>query len=85
MQSQRGNSAGGANPFSWHEYDHLPAVVRHVMQHAAVELGTRRARVQIGSGMDPRACAKLELAVAEAARRRLLRECWPPGHPELTQ
>jgi hypothetical protein len=80
-----GNAAGGANPFSWSQYDKLPPVVRRAIQIAPVQLGTARATYAILEGTAAALVARLELQIAERARRRLLRQYWPAGHPELPE
>lgn len=77
------NAAGGRNFFLWAEYDRLPDLVRVAMTEAGVSLGTRRATSRLAQGLAPRDVAAGEIVVARAAIQRLLREAWPPGHPDL--
>jgi hypothetical protein len=77
------NGSKGRNLFLWSEYDRLPALVRLAMSECGVSLGTRRATVRLARGMQARHVAAAELNVARAAVQDLLREAWPPGHPDL--
>lgn len=79
------NRDRGQNPFQWREYDALPAPVRRTMMFAYVDLGSRRASMNLRAGKSIAEVCAIERAVALGAARRDILAAYGPDHPFLSR
>lgn len=79
------NELRGRNPFTWAEYDRLPAAVRRVMMFAPCCLGSRRARNNLLRGRTVAEVCAIERGVAAGVTRRDILEAYGPDHPYLSK
>lgn len=79
------NSGRGRNPFSWREFDGLPPPVRTAINYAHVDLGSRRARMNLTAGKSIAEVCAIERAVGRACARRDMLEAYGPDHPFVSR
>lgn len=75
------NHARGRNPFSWAEFDALPAPVRHTINFALTGLGSRRATMNLRGGKSIAEVCAIERAVARGITMRGILDDYGPDHP----
>lgn len=79
------NSAVGRNPFTFAEFDALPWPVRDTLNYALVDLGSRRARMNLIQGRSVAVVCAIERGVAAGVTRRHILAAYGPDHPYLSK
>lgn len=75
------NRRRGRNLFLWEEFDALPPPVRHTLNYALCNLGSRRARSNLMLGKSVAEVCAIERGVAAGIERREILSAYGPDHP----
>lgn len=78
-----GNRGIGRNYQTWCEFDALPPPVRKTLRESLVDLGTRRARMNLIAGKTVAEVCAIERGIALGLARAEILQAYGPDHPFL--